>query len=100
VPELASLARLTPDRPDHNPAGELTTSGLFVNIEEQVFPFAVEHNADAFLALLDTYASHQHLDRERRDRLDAQLRECIDAELNGIVTKPYEAVLVMARPNH
>jgi hypothetical protein len=62
-----------------------------------VFPFSVEYTAEEFLPLLDTYASHQVLDDAHRGELYRRLTRAIDGELGGVVTKPYEAVLVLGR---
>lgn len=97
APELAVLAPLTPDRPDYDPAAELADSGRFGSIERHVFPFTVDYNADDFVMLLDTYASHQRLGEARRAELYERLTHTIDVELGGTVTKPYEAVLVLGR---
>jgi SAM-dependent methyltransferase len=97
VPELARLARLTPDRPDYDAAAELAACGWFSGVERNVFPFSVDYTADAFLALLDTYASHQQLEAARRRELYERLTRAIDGELGGTVTKPYEALLVLGR---
>lgn len=97
APELARLAPLTPDRPDYDPAAELSACGWFSGVERSVFPFSVDYTADAFLALLDTYASHQQLDVARRRELYERLTRVIDGELGGTVTKPYEALLVLGR---
>lgn len=97
APELADLARLTPDRPDYDPEAELQASGLFAETQEHVFAFSVEYTAPSFLALLQTYASHQRLDDEQRRVLFERLTATIDGDLGGIVTKPYEAVLVLGR---
>ena len=97
APELARLARLTPDRPDYDPAAELHECGWFSGVERSVFPFSVDYTADAFLALLDTYASHQQLEVARRRELYERLTRVIDDELGGSVTKPYEALLVLGR---
>lgn len=98
APELAVLPRLTPDRPDYDPAAELRASGQFRDIRQHVFPFSVTYTAEAFLALLDTYASHRHLDSDRRRDLYDRLAEAVAIELGGAITKPYEAVLVLGRP--
>ncbi len=95
APELADLAPLTPDRHDYNPMGELESSGRFLDVEEHRFGFAVEYNAHAFLALIGTYASHEGLAPEVRRRLHERLRNAIDAQPGGVVTKPYEALLVL-----
>jgi SAM-dependent methyltransferase len=97
APELAVLARLTPDRPDYDPVAELGGCGWFGAVERHVFPFSVDYTTDGFLALLDTYASHQRLAGARRLELYEQLTRAIDAELGGTVTKPYEALLVLGR---
>jgi SAM-dependent methyltransferase len=97
APELARLARLTPDRPDYDPALELEHSGHFRDVQEIVFPFSVTYTSTRFLTLIDTYASHQRLDPAARDRLHRRLQEVIATELSGVVTKPYDAVLVLGR---
>jgi SAM-dependent methyltransferase len=97
APELAVLARLTPDRPDYDPRAELHTCGRFRDIDQEVFGFEVNYTAERFLLLLDTYASHRRLDDKRRHRLYDRLTSVIANELNGSVTKPYEAVLLLAR---
>ncbi len=98
APDLASLARLTPNQPDYDPAVELRASGYFDRLEQHVFAFSVTYSSERFLGLLDTYASHQRLDVAQRRDLYQRLEATIDAELGGTVTKPYEAVLVLARP--
>jgi SAM-dependent methyltransferase len=97
APELAVLARLTPDRPDYDPSTELHACGHFRDIDQEVFGFEVNYTAERFLSLLDTYASHRCLDDERRHRLYDELTTVIANELNGSVTKPYESVLLLAR---
>jgi SAM-dependent methyltransferase len=97
APELARLARLTPDRPDYDPAAELAASGWFGEVEADGFPFSVDYSTEEFLALLDTYASHQRLEGPRRRTLYQGLARAIEDELGGTVTKPYEAVLVLGR---
>ncbi|HEY5011635.1 MAG TPA: class I SAM-dependent methyltransferase [Acidimicrobiia bacterium] len=98
APELARLARLTPDRPDYDPAGELHDCGRFEAVEQHIFSFSLAYSAREFLDLISTYASHRHLDPPRRQRLVAELTDVIDGELGGTVVKPYEAQLVLARP--
>lgn len=97
APELAVLPRLAPDRPDYDPAAELRASGQFRSVDQRAFPFSVTYTSEAFLSLLDTYASHRHLDNERRRDLYDHLADAIAVELGGSITKPYEAVLVLGR---
>lgn len=97
APHLARLARLTPDRPDYDPAAELAASNLFRDVQQVVFPFSVTYTATEFLTLIDTYASHQQLDTGARERLHHRLEQTINTELTGVVTKPYDAVLVLGR---
>jgi SAM-dependent methyltransferase len=97
APALATLARLTPDRPDYDPVAELAESAWFVDVEARVFPFSIGYTAEEFTALLDTYASHQVLDEADRLELYRRLTHVIGAELGGTVTKPYEALLVLGR---
>jgi hypothetical protein len=97
APGLAVLARLTPDKPDYDPAAELRASGWFAGVEQRGFPSSIRYTAREFVALLDTYASHQVLDEPDRLELYRRLTRVIDDELGGSVTKPYEAVLVLGR---
>jgi SAM-dependent methyltransferase len=98
APELARLARLTPDRPDYDPVGELHECGLFDAVEQHVFAFEISYAAAEFLQLISTYASHRHLDPLRKQRLYDDLTSTINGELGGTVVKPYEAQLILGRP--
>ena len=97
APELADLARLTPDRVDYDPAWELEHSECFDDIEQHTWPFEVSYTTVEFLTLIDTYASHRRLDAHRRRQLGDRLRSTIDDDLGGHVTKPYETLLVLGR---
>jgi SAM-dependent methyltransferase len=98
APELAHLAPLTPNDPTYDPVARLVASARFDGLESRVFPFSVDYDVGTFLGLLDTYVSHQRLDDERRASLYANLAAVARAELDGVITKPYEAFLVLARP--
>ncbi|MEO1059660.1 MAG: class I SAM-dependent methyltransferase [Actinomycetota bacterium] len=95
APDLARLAPLTPDRHDYDPIAELEASGLFDDIKDHRFGFQINYTCDGFLALIDTYASHEVLAAPVRERLHEQLRTAIDTQLDGTVTKPYETLLVL-----
>jgi len=97
APELASLARLTPDRTDYDPAGETADSGYFTDVEDRSFWFSVAYEADHFVQLTRTYASHRTLDADTRTTLERSLRDVITNLPGGVVEKPYEAYLVLAR---
>ncbi len=97
APELADLARLTPDRPDYDPAAEVAASGLFDSVHVESFGFSVPYTAEEFVVLTHTYASHRDLTSSTRDSLDDALVDTIHGELGGTMHKPYEAYLVMAR---
>lgn len=97
APELADLAPLTPDRPDYDPATELSESGWFERVERHRVAFELSYSADEFLTLIDTYASHSSLTPSTRARLHDRLRTAIRDELDGTVIKPYETLLVLGR---
>ena len=97
APELADLARLTPDRFDYYPVSELEQSGCFADVEQRAWPFETSYSAGEFLTLIGTYASHRALDTDRRRRLGDRLRSAIDDDLGGNVTKSDEALLVLGR---
>ena len=95
APELADLAPLTPNRPDYDPDNEIRKSGHFDLIERHVFAFDITYPTDTFLKLIDTYASHQALNSQRRSLLHKRLRIAADEELSGTITKPYETLLLL-----
>ncbi len=99
APDLADLARLTPDRPDYDPAAEVAGSGLFEGVHIESFGFDVPYTADEFVTLTHTYASASTVTSplSTRASLDEALIETINGELGGTVHKPYEAYLVLAR---
>ena len=97
APDLADLPRLTPDRPDYDPAAEVVESGLFEGVHIESFGFDVAYTANEFVTLTHTYASHRDLAASTRASLDEALIETINGELGGTVHKPYETYLVMAR---
>ena len=98
APHLARLAPLTPDRVDYDPAAELRAAVEFTDIEQHRFPFEVTYTATEFLALIGTYASHRPLAEDVRAELHRRLEETIDRDLDGVVTKPYECLLVLGTP--
>ncbi|MEM8618553.1 MAG: class I SAM-dependent methyltransferase [Actinomycetota bacterium] len=95
APALTRLAPLTPDRHDYVPHDELQTCGVFDHIEAHRFGFEVRYTTQDFLELIATYASHEALEPATRQRLHEQLRDTIDNQLDGVATKPYEALLVL-----
>jgi SAM-dependent methyltransferase len=97
APELADLARLTPDRPDYEPEEEVAASRFFQGVEEASFPFSVPYSPEQFVALTRTYASHRVLTSARRRELESALLQTIADQLGGTVHKPYEAYVVLAR---
>jgi SAM-dependent methyltransferase len=97
APDLADLPRLTPDRPDYDPAAEVVESGRFEGVHIESLGFDVSYTADEFVALTHTYASHRDLAASTRASLDDALFETIYGEFDGTVHKPYEAYLVLAR---
>jgi len=97
APQLTSLARLTPDRPEYDPARETADSGYFKEVEDRSFWFSVAYDAEHFVQLTRTYASHRTLDADTRVVLESSLRDVIVKLPGGVVQKPYEAYVVLAR---
>lgn len=98
APELADLAPLTPDRHNYDPAGELAATGLFDEVQQHSYPFTVDYTSDEFLTLIATYASHRRLTDETQAQLQRGLRNVIDRELDRVVTKPYNCLVILGRP--
>jgi hypothetical protein len=75
----------------------IETSGCYEAIEFRRFPWQRSFRAEEYVRLLRTYSDHVTLPAELRERLLRDIAAAIDAA-GGVVTRSYEAVLLLARP--
>lgn len=82
---------LTDDR------AELEASGRFEDVVVEHFDWAVEYDADSYLALLDTFSGHIAMEPWQRERLDREIRRRLAARRDGRLRRHWGAVLHVAR---
>ncbi|HEX5691840.1 MAG TPA: class I SAM-dependent methyltransferase, partial [Roseiflexaceae bacterium] len=79
------------------PVEWLARDGLFALVLERYYHWTRDYTSEQYIRLCNTYSSHINLQPERRERLHAALGELIDREFNGVVTRPYETALFLAK---
>jgi len=97
VPQLAGYhtQRASPSASDSREE-EMNSLGLFENVVVKRYPWFAEYDATAYTKLLDTYSDHRRLSEATRRGLFEAITELI-GEHGGAFTKPYVAVLHLAR---
>lgn len=73
-------------------------SGCYEGIEIHRFPWERSFGADEYVRLIGTYSDHATLPPDVREPLLADIAAAIE-EAGGSVTRKYEAVLLLARPD-
>jgi hypothetical protein len=86
--DLAMLSELT---------REITSSGLFEQVETYSERWTKRFDRDQYLALPRTFSPHRQLPEDRRARLCAAIAQLIDGEYDGYVEQPYSTTLCLAR---
>ncbi len=76
---------------------EIRASGLFHPARRSTWRWRQDLDANAYLALLDTYSDHVSLGTARRRSLYAGLRRLIDEDFGGRVSRAYASVLYLAQ---
>ena len=76
---------------------EIERTGLFGPIAVKRYAWSNDYSREEYLRLLNTYSNHLSLEQGRRARLHAAIGELIDRQFDGIVERPYLAVLHLAR---
>ncbi len=75
---------------------QIDRSGLFGDVTVCRYPWAAQYTTSQYTKLLNTYSDHRSLDEDTRRRLFSAIGELID-EFGGTITRPYLAVLYLAR---
>jgi SAM-dependent methyltransferase len=76
---------------------EIEASGLFSDVRVEHFDWEVIYDADAYLALLDTFSGHIAMEPWPRDRLYGEIRSRLAARPDGMLRRHWGAVLHVAR---
>jgi SAM-dependent methyltransferase len=74
----------------------IENSGLFGDVAVRRYPWSAQYTTSQYTKLLNTYSDHLSLDEDTRRRLFNAIDELID-EFGGTITRPYLAVLYLAR---
>jgi SAM-dependent methyltransferase len=90
------------DRPSTDERIEATeasinNTGLFEPVQVRRYPWARDYTTEEYIRLLNTYSDHRSLDEGKRSRLFDRIGDLADGAYGGVVTRPYLAVLHIAR---
>ena len=75
----------------------INATGLFAPVIVKTYPWSQHYTAQTYLRLLNTYSDHRNLDASTRAELHRGIATLIDTKYKGVITKPYLAVLYLAR---
>jgi len=75
----------------------INETGLFEPVQVKRYPWVRDYTTEEYLRLLNTYSGHRSLDEGRRLKLFSSIGELVESAYGGIVTRPYLAVLHIAR---
>jgi SAM-dependent methyltransferase len=75
----------------------INETGLFEPVLVKGYLWTKDYNTEEYLKLLNTYSDHRNLEESRRTRLFRGIGELIEKEYGGTITRPYLAVLYIAR---
>jgi len=78
-------------------AGEIRSSGLFLDVRVRRYLWEQTYSADEYLSLLDTYSGHRAMEPHLRERLYRGIARRIEARPGGQVTKHYLFILHVAQ---
>jgi len=76
---------------------EIITSGLFTPVVVRHFDWETIHDADSYIALLETFSSHRVMQAWQRQRLYAEIRRRLGQRATGTLRRHWGAVLHVAR---
>jgi SAM-dependent methyltransferase len=76
---------------------EIRDSGLFDAVEVRQFDWEIEYDADAYIALLDTFSGHITMRPWQQDRLYGEIRRRLARRPDGRLRRHWGAALHVAR---
>src|SRR5207247_6725505 len=77
--------------------GEIEKSGLFGGVAVRRYHWELVYSAESYVQVLNTYSGHRKLEAGARERLFRGIRELINGEFDGQITKGYMSILYLAR---
>ncbi|MGA7172303.1 MAG: class I SAM-dependent methyltransferase [Candidatus Dormiibacterota bacterium] len=90
------LAARVPGESDLDRRLEIEASGLFVDVEREMYPWSMTYSTDEYLGLLQTQSDHRLLEPETRQRLVTGIAEVL-ADHGNVVPQEYCTFLYLAR---
>jgi hypothetical protein len=75
----------------------ITATGLFEPVIVKTYPWSENYTTTEYLRLLNTYSPNRNLSESKRTRLFQDIANLIEGKYGGAITKPYLAVLYLAR---
>jgi SAM-dependent methyltransferase len=86
-------------RPDELPdeRADIEASGLFDDVHIRRYGWETVHDADSYIALLDTFSGHIAMEQWQRDRLYGAIREKLSEREDGLLHRGWGAVLHIAQ---
>ena len=99
VPEWTKAYRAPPHPDDITTEYEQTIpgSGLFSDLEIRRYPLPIAYSAETYVDLLATFHDHQLLEPEKQQRLFDGVRQVIETQFDGSITREQVALLYVAR---
>jgi len=76
---------------------EIEASGLFEDVQVRRYVWGARYTADEYIALLNTFSGHIAMERPKRERLYAEIRERIDRRSDPRVLRHWYSILHVAR---
>lgn len=76
---------------------ELQESGYFQDAEQRIYAWDLEMGAEAFTALLETFANYQTLPKSKKELLFAAIPQLIEEKYHASIKVQYTTVLNVAR---
>lgn len=75
----------------------INATGLFEPVVVRTYPWEERYTTDEYLRLLNTYSPNRQMSDEKRSQLFQGIADLMESAYGGVVTKPYLAVLYLAR---
>jgi SAM-dependent methyltransferase len=85
-------------RPEELPdeRAEIEASGLFGDVQIRRYDWETVHDADSYIALLDTFSGHIAMEQWQRDRLYTGIRDKLAEREDGLLRRHWGVVLHVA----
>jgi SAM-dependent methyltransferase len=77
--------------------GDIEASGLFGDLQVRQYDWETRHDAESYIALLDTFSGHLAMAPWQRERLYGEIRERLRARPDPVLRRHWGSVLHVAR---